>query len=138
MIRVQGIDPRPGGVTYGTPPYYDDAHYFVASDVPCPEEIDLTPGSFPAFDPVRVEVLREAERLTCGDRNKDYGDPVDNHKDIAAGWSVLLDTEVSAQQVAMCMSWVKSCRTKTSPQKLDSYVDGAAYMAIAAECEDRA
>lgn len=84
--------------------------------------------------PTRAGILQEARALITGDRNKQYGEPVANHTDIAAGWSVLLDADVTAEQVALCMAWLKMCRTKTSPGKRDSYVDGAGYIAIAGEC----
>jgi len=82
----------------------------------------------------RADILDTAKALTCGGRDKDYGSPLANHQDIAAGWGVLLGTHITADQVALCMVWVKMCRTKTSPQKRDNYDDMAAYAAIAGEC----
>ncbi len=84
----------------------------------------------------RANILDRAKALTCGDRDQDYGSPLANHQDIAVGWSVILGTEVRPDQVALCMTWVKTCRCKTSPQKRDNYDDGAAYFAIAGECAD--
>ncbi len=82
----------------------------------------------------RADILDTAKALTCGDRDQDYGSPTANHIDIARGWEVLLNARITPAQVALCMVWVKMCRAKTSPQKLDHYADGAAYMAIAGEC----
>ena len=82
----------------------------------------------------RANILDTAKELTCGDRDQDYGSPVPNHIDIARGWEVLLGTKITPAQVALCMVWVKACRTKTSPQRRDHYDDMAAYAAIAGEC----
>lgn len=84
----------------------------------------------------RANILDTAKMLTCGDRDASYGSPLKNHRDIAAGWTVILGTEVRADQVALCMSWVKTCRAKVSPGRRDHYDDGAAYMAIAGELAD--
>lgn len=81
----------------------------------------------------RGEILKEAERLTHGDRNKNYGDPRVNHQRIADLWSTYLETEITPTQVAICQALVKIARLIESPQHDDSYIDGAAYFAIAGE-----
>ena len=81
----------------------------------------------------RQDILREAERLTSSDRNKNYGDPLVNHQRIANIWSVLLGIEVTPSQVALCLVGVKLARLVETPDHLDSFVDGAAYFAIAGE-----
>ena len=81
----------------------------------------------------RTEILREAERLTSNDRNKNYGDPLVNHQRIAAIWSVLLGQDITPSQVALCLVGVKLARLVQTPDHLDSFVDGAAYFAIAGE-----
>lgn len=84
----------------------------------------------------RTKVLEEANRLTTGDRLKSYGSPYKNHADIAAGWSVILGKQITPAEVALCMAWLKIARTVKDPALIDSYVDGAAYMAIAGELID--
>lgn len=81
----------------------------------------------------RKDILKTASDLTAGDRNNTYGTPRANHERIAAIWTVILGTPVTAQQVALCMAGVKISRLVTTPDHLDSYVDGAAYLAIAGE-----
>ncbi len=81
----------------------------------------------------RKEILDEANRLTHGDRDKNYGTPKVNHERIAALWSIVLETEISAAQVALCMAQVKVARLIESPEHLDSFIDAAAYMAISGE-----
>jgi len=84
----------------------------------------------------RKEILETALKLTTGDRNKSYGDPVANYRDTAAGWSLILGTKVTASQAALCMAWVKMCRLKKTPNHEDSFIDGAAYLAIAGQCAE--
>lgn len=81
---------------------------------------------------VRASILREAENLINGDRAQAYGPPKENFRRIAQGWSVILNVDVSEEQVARCMAWLKIARLNEGPHR-DSYVDGAAYMALAGE-----
>lgn len=71
--------------------------------------------------------------MIIGDRNKDYGDPKVNHQRIADLWSVILGIEVTPAQVALCMAQVKISRLVHTPNHQDSYIDAAAYIAIAGE-----
>ena len=79
------------------------------------------------------QVLIEAANLINGERSKDYGPIMLNHRRIAAGWEVILGVGVTPHQVAMCMAWLKIARLIHSDNHLDSYVDAVAYMAIAGE-----
>lgn len=81
----------------------------------------------------RGEILDEAKRLTHGDRDKNYGTPYINHLRIAKIWSVVLEKEITPAQVALCMAGVKIARLVETPDHLDSFVDGAAYLAISGE-----
>ena len=71
------------------------------------------------------EFLEEASKLIGGDRQKDYGDKVQNHTNIAKLWSAYLDVEV--------MGLLKVARTKLGATSKDTYIDMAAYSAIAGE-----
>ena len=81
----------------------------------------------------RGEILKEADRLTHGDRNKNYGTPFVNHQRIAQLWSVWLETEITPAQAAMCLALVKVARLIETPNHEDSPVDLAAYAAIYGE-----
>lgn len=81
----------------------------------------------------RGEILAEADRLTHGDRNKNYGTPLVNHQRIAQLWSVWLETEITPAQAAMCLALVKVARLIETPDHEDSPVDLAAYAAIYGE-----
>lgn len=83
----------------------------------------------------RGKILDEAKRLTSTDRQETYGDPYTNHKRIADLWSAYLEIEISPSQVALCLCLVKIARLIETPEHLDSYIDLAAYGAIAGELE---
>ena len=87
----------------------------------------------------RELVLDEAKRLTMGDRNKTYGDPVDNMNHIAKLWSQTFGDDpwrkpFKGSEVAIMMAQVKIARLRTSPTHMDNYVDAAAYIAMAYQC----
>ena len=81
----------------------------------------------------RGEILAEADRLTHGDRNKNYGKPITNHARIAGLWSIFLECEITPAQAAICLGLVKIARLIETPEHLDSFVDLAAYASIAGE-----
>ena len=85
---------------------------------------------------ISKEILKEASKLIGGDRNDDYGDKLTNHQNIAALWSVFLRKNITPHDVAMCMALVKVARLMHAHKK-DSYLDMAAYAAIAGEIEAR-
>ena len=80
----------------------------------------------------REETLNEAIRLTMGDRNKSYDDPLANHTRIAKIWSVILGVEVDATHVALCMAGLKLARLAYKYDD-DSLIDLCADAAIANE-----
>jgi len=81
----------------------------------------------------RKEIFAEADRLTYNDREQEYGTPQENFARIAKLWSVVLGIEVVEHQVALCMNQVKVARLVQSPEKLDGWIDGAAYMGLGGE-----
>jgi len=81
-------------------------------------------------------ILEQAKELVGGDRQEDYGDKLTNHENIAALWSIFLRKKLTPHDVAMCMALVKVARLMHA-HKLDSYVDLAAYAAIAGEIDER-
>jgi len=79
------------------------------------------------------EYLEKANALIAGDREKDYGDKVHNHNNIARLWSAYLGTEITAHDVAVMMVLLKIARTKLGEISEDTYIDMSAYSAIAGE-----
>ena len=82
---------------------------------------------------ITKEILSEATRLVGTDRQKDYGDKVEKHNNIAKLWSAYLDVKIEAHDVAIMMALLKVARTKLGAVSRDTYVDMSAYSAIAGE-----
>ena len=85
---------------------------------------------------ISKELLKEAIELVGGDRQEEYGDKLTNHQHIADFWSIFLKKKITAHDVAICMALVKIARLMHQHKK-DSYLDLAAYAAIAGEIEKR-
>ena len=83
------------------------------------------------------EFLARASTLVAGDREKDYGDKVHNHNNIAKLWSAYLDVKIEAHDVAIMMALLKVARTKLGAVSKDTYIDMSAYSAIAGEIKWR-
>ena len=79
------------------------------------------------------QFLNRASVLVGGQRHKDYGDKTDNHKNIAKLWSAYLGGTITPHDVAIMMCLLKIARTKLGEVSVDTYVDMAAYGAIAGE-----
>ena len=84
--------------------------------------------------PLRAQLLREAEEITCGARNIDYGDPVTNHRNIATIAGVATGWDMDEHDAVMVLIAAKIARIRISPDKRDHYVDLMAYAGIAYEC----
>lgn len=84
-------------------------------------------------------ILQEAHRLTHGDRNKDYGHPLDDYTRTAAMFSALmahkLKEPLTAAEMAMAMICVKLSRQVHHPKR-DNTVDGAGYFWVTQACID--
>ena len=84
-----------------------------------------------------LDFLRDAMMLVEGDRALEYGDKIINHGNIAKLWSAYLDHPLTGHEVAVMMCLLKIARTKIGKRTRDTYVDGAAYMAIAGEIQEK-
>lgn len=85
----------------------------------------------------RETVLTTAEQLINGDRAKDYGDASENFQRIANLWAPILGVEVTATDVALCLTQLKVARLITSPAHKDSWVDAAGYIALGGEIANK-
>lgn len=83
----------------------------------------------------RTEVLQTAMDLVNGDRQSDYGSPKESFSAIANVWSEYLGTGISATDVCNMMALLKIMRLRKGPH-LDSFVDGAGYLALGAEMSE--
>jgi len=79
---------------------------------------------------IRDQVIAEAKELINGDRREQYGDST--FQTMAMMFTAYLGVEVKAYQAAEMFALAKIARNRHKP-KLDSYVDGIGYLALAAE-----
>ena len=82
------------------------------------------------------EMLNIADKLVSGDRAQEYGDKKTMHDNIARLWSAYLNTNVTGHDVALMMTLLKMARTKAGKVTEDTYIDMAAYSAIAGELKN--
>lgn len=87
--------------------------------------------------PKRAEILHEAEKCICGQREQDYGSPEDNFATIADFWSDYKHITFTPVDVAMMMCLLKIARIRNGGGTGDSFVDLAGYAACAGEIHDK-
>lgn len=80
-----------------------------------------------SLKPIDDTLLTEAYQLVTGDRQKAYDHPARNFDRIARLWSVALDKDITAEDVAVCMVLVKIARQVHSPKR-DNLVDAIGYL----------
>jgi len=103
----------------------------------------------------RRELLEEAADLVDGDRNAQYGDPVDDFRRTAAYWSThlggvlrrkverghdvldIVDRLLDPHDVAVMMQQLKQSRLAWMPHKRDTWADAAGYVACGWDCVTR-
>lgn len=94
----------------------------------------------------RLEILAQASALTGESRNKEYGEPKDNLGDCALLWDAYIQGKyfdrdgdmqahfsITTEDVAWLNVLQKMARTFRGTPKPDTYIDAAAYAAIAGE-----
>tara|TARA_R100001369_G_C3225270_1_gene150935 strand:- start:77 stop:397 length:321 start_codon:yes stop_codon:yes gene_type:complete len=81
----------------------------------------------------RDELLDKAKELVTGDRDKEYGDAFTNFNDIAQGWGLILGKQITREDIALCMIWVKMARLSKTPSHQDSWIDIAGYAGLGGE-----
>ena len=77
--------------------------------------------------PIDKSLLDEAYSLVTGDRQESYDHPARNFDRIARLWSVALDKDITAEDVATCMILVKIARQLHAPKR-DNLVDAVGYL----------
>lgn len=87
----------------------------------------------------RQELIDKVSAAVLQDRNKSYGDPESNFKNIADVWNWWFGGKASfvapftPLDVAHMMTLMKMARLKFNPTHFDSQVDAAGYQACAAD-----
>ena len=75
---------------------------------------------------MKDNILKEADNLVNGDRNKAYGSPLKDFERTGKMWSAILGVEVTPEQVGLCMIALKISR-QCNKFKRDNLVDIAGY-----------
>lgn len=93
-------------------------------------------------DNPRTSLLEEAVTIVNGERNNDYGDPLDDFSLTAHFWQEYLrriavvrgSIELRPHDVAVMMTLVKISRLTQSPTKRDHWTDIAGYTGCGWDC----
>ena len=89
---------------------------------------------------IRNNLLDAAKAKINVDRADVYGDAKLNHKRIADGWNVIInsvDGDINEGHVVLMMDWLKTARLLNDLDKADSWVDKCGYSALGSEFTDR-
>lgn len=81
----------------------------------------------------RGDILDTAKQYVTKDRDADHGAMEENFSTIGKLWSVYLEVDISAIDVAVMMSLLKVGRIKSNPKHCDNWIDGAGYLACGGE-----
>lgn len=95
----------------------------------------------------RATLLTDAAKIIDGDRNVQYGDPIDDFSLTAKMWEAyirrLMETRnldvpmLDPHDVAVMMLMVKVSRLAQSPEKHDHWLDIAGYAGCGWECVEQ-
>lgn len=88
----------------------------------------------------KSEILKTAENIVNGDREKQYGKAEDNFNTIANLWADYLSvkvepTDIEPKDVAAMLALLKIARIASGHAKDDNWVDLAGYAACGGEIE---
>ena len=89
----------------------------------------------------RAEILKEAEKCVCGNREQDYGSPENNFRTIASFWATYLNGKhdsdvcinIEPEDVAAMLALLKIARISSGRVKDDNWIDLAGYAACGGE-----
>lgn len=90
----------------------------------------------------REEILEQAHKCVCGDRDEQYGSPEDSFRMIADLWVPYLKekcvsrgaiVDIEPEDVAAMMVLFKMARVATGSYSADSWVDASGYAACGGE-----
>lgn len=85
----------------------------------------------------RPEILDNAKKCVCGDREQDYGSPENNFSTIAKLWEAYKGTPYTAVDVAAMLMLLKIGRISSGHGKSDNWIDAAGYAACGGEIESK-
>jgi hypothetical protein len=88
-----------------------------------------------------MSILKEANTIIYGDREKTYGHPSKNLVTIALMWNAYLfarksKENIGPKDVAAMMVLLKTARLANNPEHRDSLVDICGYAALIERCDE--
>jgi len=95
------------------------------------------PSAKPEPETKRAEVLDTAKKIIHGDREKDYGRPIDSFTRLAQAFELVLGHPVTPATAVKLMLAMKLSRLAGGDEKDDTWVDLAGYAALGAEVRDQ-
>lgn len=141
-VRDMGVVPILPDIRYMSPSINTQRLNQPSAPLDTPEEFGASTIVPPPVEvSPRASVLREAESLITGDRNKAYGSPTQNFTNTAEIWTALLrhklkDGEtIAPAEVASLMIGLKLARTVGEPKR-DNWVDMAGYAGCGYEASE--
>lgn len=89
-----------------------------------------------------MSILKEANTIIYGDREKTYGHPSKNLQTIAVMWNAYVKAKpnqeyLTAKDVAAMMVLLKTARLANNPEHRDSLVDICGYAALIERCDEK-
>lgn len=82
---------------------------------------------------LRTDILKEANTIITGDRQRQYGSAYDSFQKIANLWSEYLEQIITVQDVGNMMILLKIARSLGPEEKDDNYIDICGYAALTGE-----
>lgn len=86
--------------------------------------------------PYRAELLSAATSATMGERQADYGDPVEMMDKVVSIFNAISGRDLTKTEGAEFLMALKLARMQVTPTHRDSHVDLMAYAGIRAECAE--
>lgn len=78
-----------------------------------------------------MSILLDADKLINGERQKDYGEPVQSFTHISHLWSAYIGHNITPEDVAVMMALLKFVRLRNSGYAhRDSILDAAGYIGL--------
>ena len=85
--------------------------------------------------PIDPTIATDAVQAVTGPRQRDYAHPKINFQRIANLWSIVLDVDITPEQVALCMIQVKIAREMNRHTR-DNIVDLIGYSLTLDACQE--
>lgn len=124
-----------GATSYWRVATYDQLRHVLQHLSSCQADVDQGSPTQKGFSREET-ILEEAQRLVFGDRQADYGHPIDDFTKTAGMWSAAFGWDVGPEDIPLAMIMVKISREKNRAKR-DNAVDIAGYAGTLAMVRER-